>query len=416
MDTILKKKKWTTKKIVAIAGTVIISLLIIYSYTSIGKSAASVMKDRITVAEVTTDNFQEFIPVNGIVSPITTIYLDIAEGGRVEEKYAEDGALLKKGDPILKLANTDLELNLVNQQTNVYNLLTQMQISHNATQQNTITRLNQMAEVENAWREASRVYLLNKQLYEQKAIGSQEFEQSKINYDYHVKRKKLTEQIINQDSISRKQETEQTKQSYSRTQEALRVMQQKVGDLVVRAPVDGQLTSLDAEFGQNKNKGERIGQIDVLSGFKVRADIDEHYISRIFVGLVGEFTLDGVTYKMKIKKVFTQITNGRFMVDMEFLDTICQDLRRGQTLQVRLALGDETKAVLLPRGGFYQQTGGNWIFKLSEDGKTAYRVDIQLGRQNPEYYEVLQGLKQGDKVITSNYDNYTDKQELNLKD
>lgn len=416
MDTILKKKKWTTKKIVAIAGIVTISLLITYSYASMGINTIAVMTERITIAEVSTDNFQEFIPVNGIVSPITTIYLDIAEGGRVEEKYAEDGAILKKGDPILKLANTDLELNLVNQQTNVYNLLTQMQISHNATQQNTITRLNQMAEVENAWREASRIYQLNKQLYEQKAIGSQEFEQSKINYEYQVKRKKLTEQIINQDSISRKQETEQTKQSYSRTQEALRVMQQKVGDLVVRAPVDGQLTSLDAEFGQNKNKGERIGQIDVLSGFKVRADIDEHYISRIFIGLNGEFTLSGITYKMKIKKVFTQITNGRFMIDMEFVGTICKDLRRGQTLQVRLALGDETKAILLPRGGFYQQTGGNWIFKLSEDGKTAYRVDIQLGRQNPEYYEVLQGLKQGDKVITSNYENYMDKQELNLKD
>jgi HlyD family secretion protein len=273
-----------------------------------------------------------------------------------------------------------------------------------------------MAEVENAWQEASRIHQLNKQLYEQKAIGSQEFEQSKINYDYQVKRKKLTEQIINQDSISRKQETEQTKQSYSRTQEALRVMQQKVGDLVVRAPVDGQLTSLDAEFGQNKNKGERIGQIDVLSGFKVRADIDEHYSSRIFVGLTGEFVMNGVTYKMRIKKIFTQITNGRFMVDMEFVGAICQDLRRGQTLQVRLALGDETKAILLPRGGFYQQTGGNWIFKLSDDGKTAYRVDIQLGRQNPEYYEVLQGLKQGDKVITSNYDNYLDKQELKLND
>jgi HlyD family secretion protein len=416
MDTILKKKKWTTKKIATIAGAVIISLLIIYSYTSIGKNTAAVMKDRITIAAVLNDSFQEFIPVNGIVSPITTIYLDIAEGGRVEEKYAEDGALLKKGDPILKLANTDLELNLVNQQTNVYNLLTQMQISHNATQQNTITRLNQMAEVENAWQEASRIHQLNKQLYEQKAIGSQEFEQSKINYDYQVKRKKLTEQIINQDSISRKQETEQTKQSYSRTQEALRVMQQKVGDLVVRAPVDGQLTSLDAEFGQNKNKGERIGQIDVLSGFKVRADIDEHYSSRIFVGLTGEFVMNGVTYKMRIKKIFTQITNGRFMVDMEFVGAICQDLRRGQTLQVRLALGDETKAILLPRGGFYQQTGGNWIFKLSDDGKTAYRVDIQLGRQNPEYYEVLQGLKQGDKVITSNYDNYLDKQELKLND
>lgn len=416
MDTILKKKKWTTKRIVTIAGTVLIVSLIIYSYTSIGKSRTTVQRDRITIAEITNDSFQEFIPVNGIVSPITTIYLDIAEGGRVEEKYAEDGAFLKKGDPILKLSNTDLELNLVNQQTNVYNLLTQMQISHNATQQNSITRLNQMADVENAWREASRIYLLNKQLYEQKAIGSQEYEQSKINYEYQVKRKKLTEQIVNQDSVSTKQEMEQTKQSYARTQEALRVMQQKVGDLIVRAPVDGQLTSLDAEFGQNKNKGERVGQIDVLSGFKVRADIDEHYISRIFIGLTGDFTLDNKTYKLKIKKVFTQITNGRFLVDMEFVGTICPGIRRGQTLQVRLALGDETKAVLLSKGGFYQQTGGNWIFKLTEDGKTAYKVDIQLGRQNPEYYEVLQGLKPGDKVITSNYDNYMDKQELNIKD
>jgi HlyD family secretion protein len=416
MDTLIKKKKWTAKRIVMIAGAILVSLPIIFSYASMGKSRAAVQKDRVIIAAITDDRFQEFIPVNGIVSPITTIYLDIAEGGRVEEKYAEDGAILKKGDPILKLSNTDLELNLVNQQTNVYNLLTQMQISHNATQQNSITRLNQMAEVENAWREASRIYLLNKQLYEQKAIGSQEFEQSKINYEYQVKRKKLTEQIVNQDSISRKQEDEQTKQSYARTQDALRVMQQKVGDLLVRAPVDGQLTSLDAEFGQNKNKGERIGQIDVLSGFKVRADIDEHYISRIFPGLIGEFTLAGVTYKLKIKKVFTQIANGRFMVDMEFYDTVCKDLRRGQTLQVRLALGDETKAVLLPKGGFYQQTGGNWIFKLAEDGKTAYKVDIQLGRQNPEYYEVLQGLKPGDKVITSSYDNYMDKQELNLKD
>jgi HlyD family secretion protein len=416
MDTILKKKKWTTKRIATIAGIVLISLFIIFSYASIGKSRTTVQRDRITIADITHDSFQEFIPVNGIVAPITTIYLDIAEGGRVEERYAEDGALLKKGDPILKLSNTDLELSLVNQQTNVYNLLTQMQISHNATQQNSITRLNQMAEVENAWREASRIYQLNKQLYEQKAIGSQEFEQSKINFEYQVKRKKLTEQIVSQDSVSTKQETEQTKQSYARTQEALRVMQQKVGDLIVRAPVDGQLTSLDAEFGQNKNKGERIGQIDVLSGFKVRADIDEHYISRIFVGLTGDFTLDGKIYKLKIKKVFTQITNGRFLVDMEFDGSKCPGIRRGQTLQVRLALGDETKAILLPKGGFYQQTGGNWIFKLTEDGKTAYKVDIQLGRQNPEYYEVLQGLKPGDKVITSNYDNYMDKQELNLKD
>lgn len=415
VDRVLTKKRWTGKRIVIAVGIIALAVLMISSYyfTS-GKSRVNVEADRITVSEIKNGSFQEFIPVNGIVLPITTIYLDVAEGGRVEEKYVEDGAIMKKGEPILKLANTDLELSLVNQETSVFNLLTQMQISRNAAQQNTISKLNQMADVENAWKEADRLYKLNKQLYEQKAIAQQEFEKSQITYEYQVKRKKLTEKILKQDSASAKDELEQTKQSYQRTQNALAVMRKKVGDLIVRAPVDGQLTSLDAEIGQNKNKGERLGQIDVLSGFKIRADIDEHYISRIFTGLTGDFSFNNRTYKLKIKKVFTQVTNGRFQVDMDFIDSIPQGVRRGQTLQVRLALSDETHALLLPKGGFYQQTGGNWIFKLSEDGKTAYKVDVQLGRQNPDYYEVLQGLKPGDKVVTSSYENYGTMQELVL--
>ena len=192
-------------------------------------------------------------------------------------------------------------------------------------------------------------------------------------------------------------------------------MRQKVGDLIVRAPIDGQLTSLDAEIGQSKNKGERLGQIDVLDGFKVRVDIDEHYISRIFIGLMGEFDFNNKTYKLIIKKVYTQVNNGRFQVDMQFVGDVPDGIRRGQTLQIRLALSDETQALLLPKGGFYQQTGGNWIFKVSADGNKAYKVDIQLGRQNPDYYEVLQGLKPGDKVVTSSYDNYGNMQELVLK-
>lgn len=175
------------------------------------------------------------------------------------------------------------------------------------------------------------------------------------------------------------------------------------------------MTSLDAEIGQSKNKGERLGQIDVLSGFKVRADIDEHYISRIFTGLTGEFNFANKTYQLKIKKVFTQVTNGRFQVDMEFVSEVPQGIRRGQTLQIRLALSDETEALLLAKGGFYQQTGGNWIFKVAENGNTAYKIDIQLGRQNPDYYEVLQGLVTGDKVVTSSYENYGNMQELVLK-
>ena len=415
MDRVIEKKTWTTKRILTIAGITALVLLIggSYYFTS-GKSKLNVDTERITISEVKNGPFQEFIPVNGVVMPITTIYLDANEGGRVDQKFVDDGAIMKKGQPIMKLANTDLELSLVNQETSVFNLLTQMQISRNAAQQNTISKLNQMADVDNAFKEAERLYLLNKHLYEQKAIGLQEFKQSQIAYNYQVKREKLTQRILKQDSVSTKQELEQAKQSYDRTQNALAVMREKVGDLIVRAPVDGQLTSLDAEIGQNKHQGERLGQIDVLSGFKVRVDVDEHYISRIFTGLTGDFDFADKTYKLKIKKVFTQVTNGRFQVDMEFVGKVPEGIRRGQTLQIRLALGDETKALLLAKGGFYQQTGGNWIFKVSEDGKTAYKVDIQLGRQNPDYYEILQGLKPGDKVVTSSYENYGTMQELVL--
>ena len=416
MDRVVAKKRWTKKRILTISGVVGIATLAFASYyfTS-GKSRLNVDTERITVSEVKSGPFQETIPVNGVVLPITSIYLDAVEGGRVEEKYVDDGAVMKKGEPILRLSNTDLELSLVNQETSVYNLLTQMQISQNAARQNTIGKLNQGTDVESELKEAERIYKLNKRLYDQKAIGLQEFKQSENNYNYQLEKKRLSEQILKQDSISVKQELNQARQSYERTQNALDVMRKKVGDLIVRAPVDGQLTSLDAEIGQSKNKGERLGQIDVLSGFKVRVDIDEHYISRIYTGLLGSFTLAGKDYKLKIKKVYTQVTNGRFQVDMEFDGEVPQGIRRGQTLQIRLAFSDEVQAVQVAKGGFYQQTGGNWIFKVSDDGKTAYKVDIQLGRQNPDYYEVLQGLKPGDKVVTSSYENYGNMQELVLK-
>lgn len=416
MDRIVKKKKWSKKRILTIGGiTALVALIVLsFLYTS-GKSKLNVDLERITVSDVKKGPFQETIPINGVVLPLTTIYLDAVEGGRVEEKYVDDGTTMKKGQPILRLSNTDLQLGLVTQQTNVYNLLTQMQISKNAAEQNTVTKLNQMTDVESQLKEAERIYKLDKGLYDQKAIGLQEFRKAENDYNYYLQKKKLTEQLLKQDSLSNLQQVSQAKQSYEGSQNALNVMRQKVGDLIVRAPVDGQLTSLDAEIGQSKNKGERLGQIDVLSGFKVRADIDEHYLSRIIIGLYGTFTFANKDYKLVVKKVYSAIANGRFQVDMEFVGDVPQGIRRGQTLQIRLAFSDEVEAVQVPKGGFYQQTGGNWIFKVSDDGTKAYKVDIQLGRQNPDYYEVLSGLKPGDKVVTSSYENYGDMQELVLK-
>ena len=415
MDRAIQKKTWTTKRILTIAGITAIVLLIAGSiYFTAGGSKLNVQTDRITISEVTKGPFQVTIPVNGVVMPISTIYLDAMEGGRVEEKYVEDGTVMKKGQPIMRLSNTDLELSLVNQETSVYNLLTQMQIARNAALQNTTSKLNQMTDVENDLKEAQRVYDLNKRLYDQKAIGLQDYQQALNKYNYAVAKRKLTQQLLNQDSASTKQQLAQAQQSYQGSQNALAVMRQKVGDLIVRAPVDGQLTSLDAEIGQSKNKGERLGQIDVLSGFKVRVDVDEHYISQVYNGLKGKFTFADKDYSLVIKKVYTQVTNGRFQVDMAFEGEVPKGIRRGQTLQILLALSDETQAVLVPKGGFYQQTGGNWIFKVTPDGKMAVRKDIQLGRQNTDYYEVLSGLQPGDKVVTSSYDNYDKMQELIL--
>lgn len=416
MDRVITKKKWNRKRILTIAGIAALTLLVSSSiYFASGKSRLNVDMERVTISEVRKGAFQEFIPVNGIVLPQTTIYLDAVEGGRVEEKYIEDGAFLKKGQPILRLSNTDLELSLVNQQTSVYNLLTQMQIAKNAAQQNTTSKLNQKTEVDNALKEAKRVYDLNKTLYDQKAIGLQEFKQSENNYNYQLERMKLTDQILKQDASSNTQQVSQAQQSYLGSQNALNVMRKKVGDLVVRAPVDGQLTSLDVEIGQNKNKGERLGQIDVVNGYKLRVDVDQHYISRVFIGQIGGTSFAGKDYQLKINKVYTQVDNGRFQVDMLFVDEVPKGIRRGQTLQIRLALSDEKQALLLPKGGFYQQTGGNWVFKLTDNGKKAYKVDVQLGLQSPEYYEVLSGLQPGDKVVTSSYETYGDMQELVLK-
>ncbi|GAA3650732.1 efflux RND transporter periplasmic adaptor subunit [Flavivirga jejuensis] len=416
MDIPIEKKRFTKSKIIIGVGLILLISFIIYVFvTSGGKPKLNVNTERIMISTVKDGVFQENIPVSGSVLPITTIYLDALEGGRVEEIFVEDGTIMKQNAPILRLSNTDLELSLINQETSVYNLLTQMQISQNAARQNTINKLNQMTEVENALIEANRIYKLNKKLYEQKAIGRNEFEEAENNYNYQKQRMALTQQILQQDSISVKQESVQAKSSFTRTQSALKLMRKKVGDLVVRAPVDGQLTSLDAEIGQSKVKGERLGQLDVLSGFKVRVDIDEHYISRIYTGQYGSYSFNNVDYKLQIKKVYTQVSEGRFQVDMLFDKDMPKGIRRGQSFQIRLALSDEKQAVLVPKGGFFQQTGGNWIFKLSDDGKIAYKVDIQLGSQNTEYYEVLQGLGAGDKVITSSYDNFGDKQELILK-
>ncbi len=416
MDRKIEKKKWSKKRIGMLLGIVLFIFLLIYLvFSTFGVSKLNVEKERMTIGEAKQDRFREYIPVTGTIQPISTIYLDLQEGGRVEEIFVEDGAILTKDQPILKLSNTDLELSLVNQETSVYNLLTQMQIAQNNAQQNTISKLNQTVDVDSDLREAERNYIMDKKLYQSGSISNDDFKKSENRYLYLKEKRRLSLQVLKQDSLASNQQMEQVRQSYKGAQNALQLMRRKFADLTVCAPVDGQLTSLDAEIGQNKNKGERIGQVDVLSGFKVRVDVDEHYISRIYNGLEGQYKQADSTYTLVIKKVYTQVSNGRFAVDMIFKGAAPSNIRRGQSLQIRIALSDETDALIIPRGGFYQQTGGNWIFKLSKDGKKAYKTSIRIGRQNPDFYEVLEGLEPDDHVVVNSYENYGDIQELIIK-
>jgi HlyD family secretion protein len=400
-----------------IGGVTALVLLIAGSfYFTSGKNRLNVDLERITISDITKAPFQESIPQNGTVLPLTTIYLVTTDGGRVETKYVEDGAILKAGDPILKLANTDLELTMSGQATSVSTMLANMQLAEVNAEQNTVSKQTNMADVYSLYVEAERVYNVDKRLFAQKVIGSQEMQTATNNYNYLKQKVDLTREILRQDSVSRTQQDQQQKESLARAKSSLDIVKKKVDGLIIRAPRDGQLTSLDAEVGQSRTPGYALGQLDVLDGFKVRlSDVDEHYINRVFTGQTGTFSFNDTTYKLKIVKVYTQVTNGRFMVDMDFVGKVPKGIRKGQTLQITLALSDETTAILVPKGGFYQQTGGNWIFKVSEDGKVAYKVDIQLGRQNTDFYEVLSGLKPGDKVVTSSYENYGNMQELVLK-
>ena len=387
VDRVIPKKRWSTKRLMTIGGITALVLLIAASfYFTSGKSKLNVDLERITISPIIKAPFQESIPQNGTVMPLTTIYLITEAGGQVEQKYVDDGAILKPGDPILRLSNPDVEYQLAGQVTSVSTMLAQMQLSRVTADQNTVSKLTAVADQRALYIEAKRVYDLDVKLYAQKAIGSQEYQSAVNNYFYLRTKDSLQNQILRSDSLSRTQQEKQDQESLAGAKNTLGILKKKVDGLVLRAPRDGQLTSLDAEVGQYKAAGYALGQLDVLDGFKVRLlDVDEHYINRVFTGQTGTFSFNDTTYTLKIIKVFTQIVAGRFQVDMNFVGKVPHGIRKGQTLQITLALSDETTAILVPIGGFYQQTGGNWIFKVSDDGKTAYRVDIQLGRKSTDY-------------------------------
>jgi HlyD family secretion protein len=417
MDRVLEKKKWPPKRIAAILGSGVFFLAILF-YSLFGDTSSKfrVEEEKITVSTVTRAPFQEFIPVTGNVLPRTTIYLDAVEGGRVEKIFIEAGSMVKKGDRILQLANTNLLLDIMYREALFFEQSNNLRNTRLSMEQSRLNLRQQLVQQEYQLLRLKRQYERGTELHKKGLISQQEFEQTKDEYEYYARQRDLAVESFRQDSLFRDIQIQQLEASLERMQDNLSVAKQKLENLTITAPIAGQLTSLNAEnIGESKSPGERLGQIDVLEGFKVRAGIDEHYLPRINLGQTGEFDFAGSTYELITKKVFPEIRDGRFDVDLEFVSDEPSGIRRGQTLHIRLELGDLAEAVLLPRGGFYQKTGGQWVYVVDKSGSMASKRSIKLGRQNPQAFEVLEGLEPGERVVTSSYDTFGDNDKLVLE-
>lgn len=415
MDKKIAKKKWTLKRIATFGGIAIFVVFIAYQFIFADRrSRLKIEKDKITISTVSRGVFLEFIPQTGTVEPSRTVYLDAVEGGMIKKIVAESGAMLKQGDVILELSNLNREISVLDQESNLTQSInrgreTRLQITQNALrqQESLITIENSLATLEPQYRR-------QKQLFEKKLIAKQEFERTEADYFANLKRREITYKAYQLDSVDRLRQITQLDQSERKLLQSLANVGKILENLVVKAPIDGQLSRPQLDVGQSINSGQRLGQVDIVGSYKVRVEIDELYYPRISQGLRATTTYNNNDYQLEITYIYPTIQNGRFTVDMNFVGQTPPGIRRGQSLRLRIELGQSSEELLLPVGGFYKDTGGNWVFVLEGDGNRAARRNVKLGRKNTENFEVLEGLQPGDKVITSSYENFGNNEVLVL--
>ncbi len=413
MDRTKAKKYWNSQRIGLFLGGALLLGFIIYQFWFVDRrSKLNVEKDKITIATVTEGKFDEFIVVTGSVMPLKTIRLDAIVGGYVKEKLVEGGSMVSQGQVILKLENQNLKLNFLQSETEASRLVNDLQNTRQRLKVERFGLRKTLNTLDFQLDQAKDVYDRNKKLFADKVIPESDFLKTKRDYESLVKQREIEIESQQYQEENSKMQITQLEGTLNRTQKNVELWRQTLENLVVKAPVSGQLSSIDVEVGSNINQGQNIGQIDDLNGFKMRVGIDEHYISRVFAGLPGSFEFNNKNYKLEIIKIYPEVKSGRFEVDMKFVDGAPKEIKRGQSSPIRLELGQASKAVLIPVGGFFSDTGGNWIYVVDKSGKRAVKRKITLGRKNPEYFEVLEGLQTGEQVITSSYSNFGDNEIL----
>jgi HlyD family secretion protein len=416
MDKVIPKKTGLQKKHLGYIGIGLAMIVLIYmAFFADRTSTYKVEKDKLIIETVTEDQFNDYITVPGTVEPISTIFLDAQEGGRVEEKLIEEGAMVKKGEVILRLSNPDLYLNILNSESMLAekeNFLRQTLLS---MEQEKLAIKRELVSLKYDIERRERNFQQNEILIKDSLISKEEYLRSKEDLDMAMQSRDLYFERYKQDSIFRSFNVETTRSDLVNMRKNLDMVKDRVQNLNVAAPVDGELGLLSPEIGQNINRGENMGQINVLTSYKVTAQIDEHYIDRVRNQLDGTLDRQGNKYNLTVRRVFPEVRNGTFKIDMIFRDTMPDNIRTGQTYYISLQLGQPKVSVLVPIGGFFQETGGQWIFVLDPTESFATKRDISIGRKNPRYYEVLEGLKPGEKVIVSGYETFGKNEKLILK-
>lgn len=415
MDQKIEKKNRLPLKIVLYSILLCGAFFLFYTiYKDSGTSKLNVDRDRILTDTVNTGVFKEFITIFGTVEPLKTVYIDAIERGRVEEIYVEDGSMLEQGASILRLSNLDLQLEVLNQEAQIVDQINTIRYQGIIREQQSLAIREQALDIEFRIDLFEKRVNRNRSLIQDSIIAQVDYDETQDEYEHLLRRRKLLQATIEKDSISQVLQQNQMETSLDLMRRNLAFAKSSLDNLVIKAPFRGLLSSLDLEVGELINQGDRVAQVDDMEDFKLYARIDEFYINRIFPQQEGSFTMNDRTYLLKIKKIYPEVSNGTFGVDLVFENDRPNNIRRGQTISLKLSLSDETQSKLLAKGGFFQSTGGNWVYKIDADGR-ARKQDIRLGRQNPEFYEVQQGLENGDIVIISSYENYGNKSELILK-
>jgi HlyD family secretion protein len=416
MDKVIERKKGIRLKHVIWGLGILLILFLMFKLIKSGQvSVFRAEADKITISTVEENVFNDYITVNGQVEPISTIYLDAAEGGRVTERLIEEGALVQKGDVILRLENRQLYQTILDSEAALAEKENYLRTTRINFETELIESRRSILDSQYKLTRKKRTYAQFQTLFDQGLISKEEYLQSKEDYEYEVNLLKINKIKAANDSILRVTSMITLDSDLGKMRQMLQLVHERLDNLNVKAPVDGQLGMLDAEIGQSIGGGQRIGQINVLTNFKINAQIDEHYIDRVQRGLSASFDRNGTEMNLTVKKVYPEVREGQFKIDMIFAGASPENLRTGQTYNIKLELGASEKAIMIPRGGFFQSTGGQWIFVLNEAGNEAVKREIKIGKQNPQYYEILEGLQAGEKVITSGYELFGDNDKIVLK-